>query len=85
MAAAMLPLLPLLLPTLGFAALLVLLVLRALRALRALRVLVAASGLATTILWHSQVGCYLAAAGATSSARQVPWAWRTRAWLIGLA
>jgi len=46
---------PLLLPTLGFAAQLVLLVLRALRALqalralRALRVLVAASGLATTI------------------------------------
>jgi hypothetical protein len=73
MAAAMLPLVPLLLPTLGFAAPL------------ALLALVAASGLATTILWHSQVGCYLAAAGATSSARQVPWAWRTRAWLIGLA
>ena len=46
MAAAMLPLVPLLLPTLGFAALLVLL---ALLVLRALRVLVAASGLATTI------------------------------------
>ena len=46
MAAAMLPLL---LPTLGFAAQLVLLVLLALRALLALRVLVAASGIATTI------------------------------------
>ena len=43
MAAAMLPLVPLLLPTLGFAAQLVLLV------LLALRVLVAASGIATTI------------------------------------
>jgi hypothetical protein len=46
MAAAMLPLLPLQLPTLGFAAQLVLLVLLA---LLALRVLVAASGIATTI------------------------------------